>query len=328
MNDLIANFPTQLKEALVIGSGADLRSHGKEIKNILICGMGGSGIGGTIASQITQEESRVPIAVNKNYIIPKYVGENSLVIISSYSGDTEESLAAMKEGLKRKAKMVCIISGGKILKAAKQKKIDHIVIPGGMPPRSALAYSLTSLFFVLHFYKVIPGNFKREINNIISIINKEEKRIQKEAFLIAKKIYGKIPVIHTDALTEGIGIRFRQQLNENAKMLGWNSVVPEMNHNELMGWRENNKNLTSIFFRHNNEHERNKRRIDITKKIVGSKSAGIIEIRGKGNSPFEEALYLIHVGDWISFYLSEMNKVDATDITAINYLKKELSKFS
>lgn len=326
MKDLIAGFSKQLEQALQIGNKAKLSKSPKAIHNVLISGLGGSGIGGSILSELVVNETTVPINVTKGYFIPAYVNENTLFIVSSYSGNTEETINALELALKKKAKIVCITSGGKIEEIAKLNKLDHIIIPGGMPPRACLGYSLTQLFFVLSSNGIISGKFETELKAAVKLIDVEENNIISEAKSIAGKLENKIPVIYSTTYFEGISIRFRQQINENSKMLCWHHVIPEMNHNELVGWREKNENLAVIIFRDKDDYKRNQARIEINKKVIEKYTSTIIEIYAKGKSAIEKAIYFIHLGDWISYYLAEKKGVDAIEISVINQLKSALSK--
>jgi glucose/mannose-6-phosphate isomerase len=134
------------------------------------------------------------------------------------------------------------------------------------------------------------------------------------------------PVIYVANGFEGVAVRFRQQINENSKMLCWHHVVPEMNHNELLGWRTNVDNLSVVYFRNKSDYERNQIRMDINKKVIAKFTNNITEIWSKGDSLIENSLYHINLGDWVSWYLSEMNNVDAIEIDVINFLKGELAK--
>jgi glucose/mannose-6-phosphate isomerase len=326
MKELIEGFISQVVEAIQIGKKAKLTKHNEKISNVLIAGLGGSGIGGSIVSEIMAEKANVPINVSKGYFIPAYVNENSLVIISSYSGNTEETLNAMQLALDKKAKVVCVTSGGKVEEKAKQNNLDHIIIPGGMPPRACLGYSLTQLFFILDFFKIAELDFLDGLNNSVELLKKEEKNIKAEAKNIAEKLQGKTPVIYSTTYNEGLAIRLRQQLNENAKVLCWHHVFPELNHNELVGWTQENQNLAILILRDPKEYSRNNTRIEISKEVFKNYTSTIIEIWAKGNNSIEKAFYLINLGDWISWYLSEKRGVDATEIKVINHLKSELAK--
>jgi glucose/mannose-6-phosphate isomerase len=143
---------------------------------------------------------------------------------------------------------------------------------------------------------------------------------------LAKKMYKQTPVIYVANGFEGVAVRFRQQINENSKMLCWHHVVPEMNHNELLGWRTNVDDLAVVYFRNKSDYERNQIRMDINKKVITKFTENITEIWSKGDSLIENSLYHINLGDWVSWYLSEMNNVDAIEIDVINFLKGELGK--
>ena len=326
MKSLIQNFSKQLTEAIVIGNNAKLTKSDSNITNILICGLGGSGIGGSIISELVVNKATVPINVTKGYFIPAYVNKNTLVIICSYSGNTEETLNCMNLAIAKNAKITCITSGGKIEETAKDKKFDCIIVPGGMPPRACLGYSLTQLFFVLNFHNIIDNSFKAEFQAAIKLIDTEENNIVKEATSIAQILKDKIPVIYATTYNEGIAIRFRQQLNENAKQLCWHHIIPEMNHNELVGWTQKNDNLAVLFFLDNDEYSRNLARVEINKEVIKKYAGSITDIYSKGNSAIEKAIYFIHLGDWISMLLSELKGVDAVEINVINHLKSSLSK--
>ncbi len=326
MKTLIANFSKQLTEAINIGSNAKLSSSSHKISNVLICGLGGSGIGGSIVEELVISNASVPISTSKGYFIPAFVNENTLVIISSYSGNTEETLNCMELAIAKKAKIVCVTSGGKVQESAKVNHFDCITVPGGMPPRACLGYSLTQLLFILGFYKIIINNFKAELEAAVKLIDQEENNIIAEANIIAERLKDKTPIIYATTYNEGIAIRFRQQLNENAKILCWHHVIPEMNHNELVGWTEKNDHLSVIIFLDKDEYSRNMARVEINKAIIKKYAFNITEIYSKGNSAIEKAIYFIHLGDWISVLLAELRGVDAVEVNVINHLKSALSK--
>jgi glucose/mannose-6-phosphate isomerase len=158
------------------------------------------------------------------------------------------------------------------------------------------------------------------------LLDTEKSFIQEDAMILAKKMHKKTPVIYVANGFEGVAIRFRQQINENSKMLCWHHVVPEMNHNELLGWRTNVNDLAVVYFRNKSDYERNQIRMDINKKVIAKFTENITEIWSKGDSLIENSLYHINLGDWVSWYLSEMNNVDAIEIDVIDFLKGELAK--
>lgn len=325
MKQLIESFPAQLKEALDIASNANLHSAKNTINNVLITGLGGSGIGGTIVSELIAQDCSVPVFVNKDYIIPGFVGEDTLVIVSSYSGNTEETLMAFEQAQQKGAEIAVITSGGKALEWAETNRLNHIVVPGGNPPRSMLAYSFTQLLSLLNQYGLIGSGFRSEINAFIDGLNQQE--VIDESLTLANHLKGTIPVIYSIDGYEGIAVRFRQQLNENSKMLCWHAVIPEMNHNELVGWTNGTQQMAVVVFRNEDDFDRNQKRVEINKSIIEQYTPNIYEVWSKGASKLERILYHIHFGDWVSMHLSELNNVDVMAIDAIDRLKSELAKF-
>ena len=325
MNDYINDFTNHLSDALTIGDSAFLKKTNNSFSNILICGLGGSGIGGTIVKDLISKDISIPIETSKGYDIPGFVNEKTLVIACSYSGNTEETLSALNKCLEKNAEVVIVCSGGKLQDLALEKDLNHIIIPGGNPPRAMFGYGFTQLFFVLNNYGIINDSFKADFENSILLINTEQENIKKTAQDISKKLFNTTPIIYVADGFEGVAVRFRQQINENSKMLCWHHVVPEMNHNELLGWRTNVENTSVIYLRNESDYYRNKTRIDINKSVIEKYTSNISEIWSLGNSSIERSLYLINVGDWISWYLSELNNVDAIEIDVINYLKEKLS---
>ena len=326
MNDYIDDFSNHLREAIEISNNTNLTSCTKEIRNVLICGLGGSGIGGTIVSDIISPKVDIPITATKDYSIPNFVNEHTLVIANSYSGNTEETLYALEKCQSRAAEIAVITSGGKLKAIAEENKYNKIIIPGNQPPRAMFGYAFTELFFMLNHYGIIDDSFKSDFTKAIELLDTEKSDIQEQAMSLAKKMYKQTPVIYVANGFEGVAVRFRQQINENSKTLCWHHVVPEMNHNELLGWRTNVNDLAVVYFRNKSDYDRNQIRMDINKKVISKFTENITEIWSKGDSLIENSLYHINLGDWVSWYLSEMNNVDAIEIDVIDFLKGELAK--
>lgn len=326
MDELISGFTAQLKRAMEIGENAKIGKNKFPIRNIVVSGLGGSGIGGTILSNVLRDDIAVPIIVNKEYQIPAFVNENSLVIISSYSGNTEETLSALMQAFKKDAQIVCITSGGLVQEYAETNDIDYINIDGGSPPRAAFGQSFVQLLYIMFHLGLLEGGFRQYLKDAMALLDAEEDQIKKEAKEIAQKLQNKIPVIYSDAKFEGVSIRFRQQINENSKMLCWHHVVPEMNHNELVGWRERNEKIAVVFIRNNHDFERNQERMEFTKEVVRQYASDIVEIYSKGDYDLVRSMYLIHYTDWISFYLAELQGVDAVEVDVIGRLKSQLAQ--
>lgn len=326
MKKLIQDFTLQLQESLIIGQNYSFKATKKDFTNIILTGLGGSGIGGSIVQNYGADKFSVPFIVNKDYFLPSFVGAGSLVIVSSYSGNTEETIAAMNQAIKAKATVVCITSGGKVAEIARKKNIDCILMPAGMPPRSCIGYSMVQVLYTLQHFGYLKDNFEKDIKASIKLLQEDEKSIRQQAKNVAQKLFGKMPILYAAAAFEGTAVRFRQQLNENSKMLCWHHVIPEMNHNELVGWRDKDPSYAVVLLRTETDYDRVQLRMEINKKIFKKYTPNIIEIYAKGKSYWEKVFYFIHLTDWVSVNLAEMRGVDATEVKVIDFLKGSLSK--
>ncbi len=327
MDKLISRFTEQLTEALEIGAQSKISKPRKKINKIYVAGLGGSGIGADFVASIIRKESKVPYLVGKGYHIPGYVDENTLAIASSYSGNTEETLQSFKEIEKTGAKIVVISSGGKLIKRAKRKGYDYILVPDSWPsPRACLGYSFVAQLALLNKLGFISDKSLRSIKSSIELLDKESPNIKKEAKKIAKRLYNKMPIIYAEDRIEPVAVRLRQQINENAKALCWHHVIPEMNHNELVGWKDKNKDLVVLYLRNADDYKRNSIRMDINQKIIKKCTPNIINLFSKGTDMTQRMMYFVHLGDWISWYLSQLRGQDAIEVNVIDYLKSELAK--
>lgn len=326
MKLLIDRFPEFLSDAISIGEGAQLSPLTKKINNIVITGLGGSGIGGTIISQLVAHELNVPVVIHKNYGIPNFVDHNTLLIGCSYSGNTEETLNAIDAAKSKGAQIACITSGGQLETLAKDNQWNCILVPGGNPPRAMLAYSLTQLFFLFVHYGLINSNYLSQIKTAQKLLLAEKESIINLAKTIVTKINGKRIVAYGDSVFAGVIERFRQQLNENSKQLAWHHALPEMNHNELVGWGGGDDSIAVLIFRSDFDNPRTKIRMDLSQKIFKNYTPTVLELNAKGANHIEQAFYHILLGDWISILLAESNDVDPIEIKVIEYLKSELAK--
>lgn len=329
MDRLIAEFPQQLLAALDLGDQLRITTPSNPIHQILVLGMGGSGIGANFVASFVQDELAIPYLINKGYELPAYVGKNTLVICSSYSGNTEETLMCMEAAQMRGAKIVCIASGGKLIEAAKENQFDYVELPNfGAPPRACLGYSLVQQLVILQRLGMIHKDRLDEVRRAAYNLQEEQERIRLKADRMARFFVGKMPILYSTERFEPVVVRLRQQLNENAKILASHHVIPEMNHNELVGWREQPIPFAVVFFRSSFDHPRNQVRIDINKEIISNFTNTIIEIHCKGDSFIEQSLYAVHVGDWVSWEVSKLRQVDAVEVKVIDFLKSQLSAYA
>lgn len=335
MRDLILNFPKQSQEAVTIGEAATIKLNTSKIRNIVITGLGGSAIGGDLLRAYLADKCDVPVIVNRHYYFPEYVGKNSLVIISSYSGNTEETTSAYRDAIKRKSKIFCITSGGEVERIAKKYKHPYIKIPGGLPPRAALGYSFFPTLIALSKLGFIK-NQKKEITETLALLNTLSARYSdhnspdNRALNLAKTLHGKLPLIYSGAdKFDTVNVRWRGQITENAKTLAFGHVFPELNHNEIVGWEvltDLMKKIHVVILRDNDDYKRIQLRMDVSKGIIGGLADGITEVYSEGKSLLTRTFSLLYLADWVSFYLAMLNRVDPSPVKKIDFLKEELGK--
>ena len=326
MKRLVSIFTEQLEEAIKIGPKANFSPFLNSIENVVITGLGGSGIGGEIATQLVANQLKVPVVINNDYSLPEFVSSKTLVIVSSFSGNTEETLAALKIAQDKKAEIACITSGGKLADIAKENNYKLLVLPMAFSPRAMLTYSVVQQFFLLAHYGLIDSSYIEDVQNTIALLNQEVDEIKDLAHQTALALNSKTAVIYIESGLEGVAVRMRQQINENSKALCWHHVIPEMNHNELVGWAGGKEEYAVIILRTSYEHYRSSVRMNISKEIINKQTSTVLEIKAKGESKIEQAFYHILFGDWTSIYLAELNRVDDVEVKVIDYLKSELAK--
>ena len=338
MMQILMDFPRQCEEAVQIGRAASIPEHYKDIDRILAMGMGGSAIGGDLLKSYVSQESNIPLIVNRDYRIPRFVTSHTLVFASSYSGNTEETLSAYEEAQKRGARIVGITSGGKLEEYCQRDGNPFLTIPPGLPPRTALGYLFFPLVMVLERLKVIAGR-EEEIEETIKVLKRLSQELGPEvkgkinrAKRLAQELHNKVPVVYGPSeYFEPVVLRWKDQFNENSKVFSTCNVFPELNHNEIVGWeilQELTRNFAIILLRDKNASERINLRMDITKSIIENKVGLTREIWSEGDSLLARIFSLVYLGDFVSFYLAILNGVDPTPVKMIDLLKKELEKGS
>jgi glucose/mannose-6-phosphate isomerase len=303
--------------------------------SIIVAGMGGSGIGGDLLKDWARNRTTVPIEVNREYQLPAYAGKRTLVLITSYSGDTEESLGAFLDALKRKCMIYCVSSGGALLENAERLKVPYLRVPGGMPPRAALPYLFVPLLKGMEKMGLVSGA-SEELSEALQLLEKISKdnspeKPAKENFskTLALNIGQTAPVVYGFGFYRSVAQRFKQQFNENSKVPAKWEVFSELNHNEIVGWEragELGKCFSAIFIRDKEEPTEIHSRIEITKELVGKAGLELFEVPAQGKSPLAKMLSTICIGDFTSIYLALLHSVDPTPVKTINYLKDTLKE--
>lgn len=326
MKKLIEAFPQNIFDATAIARTSAFQSPKNDIHNIVICGLGGSGIGAKIVSNWIQDEIQVPVVVNNEYVLPAFAGKNTLVIGSSYSGNTEESTSSINEAHAKGCHIIGITSGGNLASFCSKNGYDCVIVPGGNPPRSALAFSVVQLLHILAELGFTSAAHVDSMNKSAVVLTNEMEGIQATGKELAAYLLGKVGVYYAETKYEGVIVRARQQFNENSKYLGWHHTIPEMNHNELVGWSGGDARFAPVFFSTGDLHPRNQKRLEITKAAVEKKCGKVFTLHSKGDTLIERSLYLIHIIDWASFYLCDLKGADINDMEIVDYLKEELDK--
>ena len=280
---------------------------------IIISGMGGSGIGGQILSSIADLEGFAKISYWNNYNLPKWADEKCSVICVSYSGNTAETLSAAKDALKLGCNLEVITTGGKLKDLAEQNNLHIAEIEKGHQPRAALPLLLKALIC-----RIGLPNLEEQINEVGGLSLPLD-----EAKSIASQLKGTIPCIYSSDLMNPVAYRWRCQIEENAKQLAFNHQIPEMNHNEIVGWTLPNNQMSVILIRDNNENAQIKNRFEATKNVVWD-NVKIVECIAEGKTPLARIISMIILGDLVSLELAKLNNVDPTPVEVIENLKNKL----
>jgi glucose/mannose-6-phosphate isomerase len=339
MLDLIHNFSNQMKQAEEIGLQATIDDSLLEgITEIMFSGLGGSAIGADFIRSYLLYETTIPMFVNRHYRVPGLVDGHTLFIASSYSGNTEETLLALDEAIRRKVKVLAITSGGELAQIARKNGYSLIEIPKGISPRAALGYSVIPLLIALKRAGLNAAYKKEDLKEARDLVRTLadtqygvsipfEKNLAKQ---IAAALKDKLPIIYAGTdFFDVIALRWRGQIEENAKAIASHHILPEMNHNELVGWKYPTallKQAVVMILRDEADYVRVSKRMDLIRGIIEPLAGKTMDIQSQGSSLLARMFSLVHLGDWISLYLAVLNNIDPTPVEVINYLKGELAK--
>jgi glucose/mannose-6-phosphate isomerase len=300
-----------------------------KFSSIVFCGLGGSAISGDLLCDYLSGELNVPFNIMRGYNLPSYVNENTLVIISSYSGNTEETISCFEQALKKNSKIIVITSGGKIGNIATANKIPVINIQSGFQPRYALGLSFFSLLKVMQ-----EIGFVDEESNAKKIIDLWQRRGEEystnnnQAVQIAEQIVGFIPVIYSAEFLSSTGYRLKCQLNENSKLHAFHNTLPEMNHNEIIGWesyKEKQFHTKVIYLIDREYHLQNNKRFDTLKEMLAEQKIEVLSVSSNEKDKKVRIMDLIFLCDWISFYVSVLRGFDPSEIDFIHRMKQRLT---
>ena len=306
-------------------------------QTIIVAGMGGSAIGGELLKDWTRDKIDVPIEICREYSLPAYADERTLVFVVSYSGETEEALGVFLDAIKKNCMTFFISSGGKLLELAEKLRLPYLRVPSGIPqPRAALPYLFLPMPIILEKLRLI-SNVSSEISEAIKVLEQVEDENSPETPLndnsskmLASKINGTVPVVYGFGIYRAVAQRYKQQLNENSKIPAKWESFPELNHNEIVGWggaKELSNNFSTIFIREMDEPEEIRQRIEATKELMSQEATKkIFEVWSSGQSRLAKMLYTIYIGDFTSVYLAILRGVDPTPVETISLLKERITQ--
>lgn len=321
-------------EARAGAEATDLQWPADAVRNVAICGMGGSGIAGDLVVGAYRERLRRPVQVLRDYYVPGWLGEDTLVVLSSYSGETEETLTAASQATERNAPCVAITSGGKLGTFYRDMGIPVIDLPPGLQPRAALLRLLVPLVVVLSRFGVIPDaaadldDARAAVGRAVAANEPAVPADANPAKNLAAGLLGTVPVFWGAELTAAVAQRFKGQINENAKTPAYWGVLPEVDHNEICGFAgmgEFGPMNRLVLLRDEHHHRQVIRRFDLTRELVEGDIGGVLEVAGTGRTALGRVLELVTLADYASLYLGLLRGVDPGPVEAIGALKGRLA---
>ena len=334
LHERISNLPQQCRQAWQSAAALPLPKDFKKIDKIIIIGMGGSAIGGDLLRTLVGLQSKVDVIVQRDYDLPKSVDKNTLVIASSYSGNTEETLSAFEQALETPCKKFVITTGGKISEIAAQNGVPLFSFGFSSEPRAALGYSFFSLLAFLHNLDIIPDDLLK-VDETLETLEKTSAKLSKDipikknaAKQLAAKLYDHLVIVYGSGILTSVAYRWKTQINENSKAWAFAETLPELNHNAVVGYKFpswlTNKAFV-IMLRTTDLHPRTLKRYDITSDILSKAHISHEIVDASGKTPLCRIMSSILLGDYVSYYLAMLYDINPSPVEIIDYLKKELS---
>lgn len=333
MLDRIKDLSKQVRDAWEITKAAQLPPAYADVRNITLAGMGGSAIGGDFAASLLADDLLIPMSIHRDYGLPRYVGRDSLVIVSSYSGNTEETLSSFQEAQKRGAKVLALTTGGKIGELARAASYPVVTFSYKAQPRAALGYSLGLVLGCL-----VKMGFVRDlgadIDAALSDLAKIEERVHEgartnDAKRLAAELYGRVIFAYGAGVMGVMARRVKGQWNENAKNWSAFDVMSELNHNAVVGFSHPpiaRDALTVLLLRSDRDNPRHKVRFDVTAELLDRASIQHKTLRFGGQNMLSEVLQTVMFTDYVTFYLALLNGADPSEVRSIDLLKDRLAK--
>jgi len=334
MYRLTCGFPAQCSRALEIARAAEIPPLSRKVTAVVLTGLGGSAAGGDFTRALFEAQGSVPFSVNRDYHLASFVGPETLVFATSYSGNTEETLSAYADARKRGAQIVAVTTGGKLAELAKADGVPAIAVPGGQPPRTALGYLLIPVVYAAEKLGLLPA---QDYSAAFGLIEKcvsewgiETPFESNPTKRLAEAMSGKLGVLYGLGSWQGVVAgRWKGQINENAKSMVFANLFPELNHNEILGWVQAGKQgvakWVAVILEDGSESPKMKARARVTADLIKG-VADVHTVQARGEALLAKMLSLTLFGDFVSLYLAALAGVDPENIDSIDVLKAELAK--
>ncbi len=331
----IKELPMQCRQAWQAVMKMALPADYRNVNRVVVLGMGGSAIGGDLVRTLVTAEAKIPIIVHRDYGLPAYVDDKTLLIASSYGGNTEETLSGFEAALKTGAKKLAITSGGKLAKLAETHHVPVFKIEYKAQPRAALGFSFIPTLGILQKLGFISDK-SADVAEAVEVLEKLSARLDEKSPLksnpakqLAQKLHGRLPVIYGAGITAEVARRWKGQFNENSKTWAFYEVFPELNHNATVGFplpKEVASKIRVVLLRSPTFDLRIQLRYVVTCELLEKAGVAFDFVDAEGKSPLAQMVSLISFGDYVSYYLAILNKVDPTPVEAIDYFKKRLAQ--
>jgi glucose/mannose-6-phosphate isomerase len=328
--DEILGLPDHLRDALWRVDSAAIAPR-EAPGGLVVAGMGGSAVGGRLAAGALGSRLRRPLVISDGYVLPGWVGPETLVLCSSYSGSTEETLAAYDDAGERGAQRIAVTTGGPLAERARRDGVPVIPVPGGFQPRAAVGYSLVAALEAAALCGAGPS-LRDEVEAAASLAEGlaaewgPDGPDDGEAKALARRLHGTIPVVAGAELAAAAAYRWKCQINENAGLPAFASVLPELDHNEVVGWPGADGRLSAVFLEDPGAHPRNRLRSELTAEQAAAGTAVVERVTARGESPTERLVSLVLLGDLVSLYLAVLRGEDPASIPPIDALKAALAE--
>ncbi len=326
-------FPEQCQRAWHAATEFNYPRDYLKVEKVVIAGMGGSAIGGDFVRRLAMLENTRPVWVHRDYGLPPFVDRNTLLIFSSYSGNTEETLSCFDEALRTQARKIVLTTGGKLKALAEKERVPSLIIDYESPPRAAFPHSFISLLGIFHSLRLLDDK-SADMKETLTVMKRIEDGVSEKVPLdgnlakqLAADLFGRLAVIYGAGLLSEVALRWKGQINENSKAWAFHEVFPELNHNAVVGYplpAETRQKAMVLLLHSASLHPRTSLRYEVTGELLATAGIKHRQVESIGHSALAQMIGMVLLGDYVSFYLAMLNRTDPTPVPVIDTLKSRL----